>query len=181
MRSARTISVLLILVGMATAFAAWTLVRVAPAGAHCQMPCGIYDDPARVRQLGEDAATIAKAVTMIVARAGKGDAESANQLVRWVVTKEEHASAVMATVAEYFMAQRIAPVAAGADGYDAYLKKLADHHNVLVLAMKTKQRADQKAVEGLSRAIDALAVYYQAEGEHAHETPIAPAAPKAGD
>jgi nickel superoxide dismutase len=167
MVSAKTLSMALILLaGIAGTFALWALVDVPQASAHCQMPCGIYDDPARVQQLREDAATIAKAVTMIGDLAGKSDAESANQLVRWVNTKEEHASAIMTTVAEYFMAQRIAPVAAGEDGYDAYLKKLADHHKVIVLAMKTKQQADPKTVDDLLHAIDALAVYYAPEHEH---------------
>ena len=29
---------------------------------HCQVPCGIFDDPARVEMLKEDAATIRKAM-----------------------------------------------------------------------------------------------------------------------
>ena len=30
--------------------------------AHCQVPCGIYDDHARVEAMAEDAATVIKAV-----------------------------------------------------------------------------------------------------------------------
>ena len=29
------------------------------ARAHCQVPCGIYDDPARIARLAEDTTTIA--------------------------------------------------------------------------------------------------------------------------
>ncbi|MEZ6076164.1 MAG: superoxide dismutase [Ni] [Pirellulaceae bacterium] len=42
-----------------------------------------------------------------------------NQLVRWVNTKEDHASKIQHTIAQYFMTQRIK-----ADG-ENYAKKLA--------------------------------------------------------
>ena len=48
----------------------------ADANAHCQVPCGIYDDHARIHQMLEDVATIAKAVTQIAELAGKTDAQS---------------------------------------------------------------------------------------------------------
>ena len=32
---------------------------------HCQVPCGIFDDPARVAALKEDAATVRKAMVQI--------------------------------------------------------------------------------------------------------------------
>ena len=37
------------------------------AFAHCQMPCGIYDDDARIQQMREDAVTIRKASDLIAA------------------------------------------------------------------------------------------------------------------
>ena len=40
--------------------------------AHCQIPCGIYDDHARVNAMLEDAATVAKATKLIAELAGKG-------------------------------------------------------------------------------------------------------------
>ena len=48
---------------------------------HCQVPCGIFDDPARVSELKEDAATIRKAMVQI-AELGSGDAQSFNQVRR---------------------------------------------------------------------------------------------------
>ena len=50
--------------------------------AHCQIPCGIYDDNARVQNMLEDAATVAKATVMIAELADKTDAQSKNQLTR---------------------------------------------------------------------------------------------------
>ena len=132
----------------------------APVQAHCQVPCGIYDDPARIARLKEDATTIAKALDQINDLSGQHAAQAFNQAARWVTTKEEHASNIIAVVSEYFLTQKVKPVAPGADGYDAYLKKLADHHAVMVAAMKTKQSADPGTAVKLNAAIDALARHY---------------------
>jgi len=131
------------------------------AQAHCQVPCGIYDDPARLTGLREDATTIAKAIDNINKLAGAHDANAFNQATRWVATKEDHASNIITTVAEYFLTQKVKPIAPGADGYDAYLKSLADHHAVMVAAMKTKQASDPATVTALNDAIDALAAHYK--------------------
>ena len=147
------------LMAVATAFL-WA-VNIQSAGAHCQVPCGIYDDAARIVRLEEDAATIAKAVDQIGDLSGKRDAQSVNQSVRWITTKENHASHIIEVVAEYFLAQKVKPVMPGADGYQSYLKKLAVHHVVIVAAMKAKQNADASYVDKLSGAIDALAAHYK--------------------
>lgn len=149
---------LLILAALATVIV-W-IARPAITTAHCQMPCGIYDDPARVAELREDATTIEKAITSINDLASKHDANSINQAVRWVTTKEEHASSIISIVSEYFLTQRVKPVAAGSDGYEDYLKTLADHHAVMVAAMKCKQSADPATVGVLKEAIDGLAAHY---------------------
>ena len=39
--------------------------RHVPALCHCQVPCGIFDDPVRVKLLEEHAATIRKAVVQV--------------------------------------------------------------------------------------------------------------------
>merc|ERR1712178_342067 len=82
---------------------------VAALGArgHCQVPCGIFDDPARVAGLKEDAATIRKAMVQIEELQGNGDALSFNQATRWVMTKEDHASAIIDKVGNYMLAQRV--------------------------------------------------------------------------
>jgi nickel superoxide dismutase len=129
--------------------------------AHCQVPCGIYDDGARVAELREDARTIGKAIAMIGELAGKEDAQSSNQLARWVANKEQHAANIIEVVAEYFLAQRVKPVPEGADGHAAYLEKLGDHHAVIVAAMKTKQKADGGTVDALGAALDVLGSHYK--------------------
>ena len=151
------------------ALALLTLTALPRSGfAHCQIPCGIYDDSARIERMYEDATTIEKAIKNIDALAGKGDAQSANQLTRWIVIKEDHASDTITTVAEYFLTQKVKPIASGADGYDEYLQKLADHHRVLRAAMKAKQNADLKYVKELREAIAALASHYDVQ-PHQHK------------
>ena len=129
------------------------------AYAHCQIPCGIYDDHARVKVMLEDAATIEKSVKLIGELAGKSDAQSQNQLVRWVMTKEMHAQNIISTISDYFLTQRVK--ASQAD----YGERLIKHHTVIVAAMKAKQNAHSGAATSLTESIRALSSYYP---EHDH-------------
>lgn len=122
--------------------------------AHCQIPCGIYDDAARVQTMLEDAATIEKSIALIVELSGKTDAQSQNQLVRWVMNKENHAQRIIATISDYFLTQRVKP------DQEDYAERLAKHHAVIVAAMKAKQNADLKTVKVLKESIASLSVYY---------------------
>lgn len=127
--------------------------------AHCQIPCGIYDDHARIQAMLEDAATIEKSVNLIVKLSGKTDAQSNNQIVRWVVNKEHHAQNIIATMSDYFLTQRVKPKDKD------YSKRLVKHHAVIIAAMKAKQNAEMSYVEALKKSIEALAPYYP---EHKH-------------
>lgn len=133
------------------------VLAASAAHAHCQVPCGIYDDAARLVQLREDAATISKAITGINDLAGKRDAESVNQATRWIMTKEEHASHIIEVVSVYFLTQKLKEVAAGAEGHAEYLAALADHHAVMRAAMKTKQGSSLESAAALDAAIEQLA------------------------
>ena len=118
------------------------------AAAHCEVPCGIYADQMRFEMMLEDATTIAKAIKSINDMVDADiDANSVNQMVRWVSTKEDHATKTQHVIAQYFMTQRIKP---DADGYE---KKLAAAHAVMVAAMKCKQAADPATAEALKKAI----------------------------
>jgi nickel superoxide dismutase len=125
-----------------------------PANSHCQIPCGIYDDHARVQSMLEDAATVEKSAGLIGELAGKTDAQSQNQLVRWVMNKEAHAQKIISTICDYFLTQRVKP-----DQKD-YADRLKKHHNVIIAAMKAKQNADVKYVKALKESIEALSAYY---------------------
>lgn len=147
----------------AAAFLTVTLAASA-AFAHCQVPCGIYDDGARIAQMHEDASTIAKAVGQIHQLAGKHDPTAFNQAARWVNTKEEHASRIISTVSEYFLTQKVKlPNASDPKAVAHYHQVLADHHAVMKAAMKTKQTVDPAAAQVLSEAIDELAHHYTSE------------------
>ncbi|MDD5728629.1 MAG: superoxide dismutase, Ni [Victivallales bacterium] len=135
---------------------------------HCQIPCGIYDDYARVQAMLEDTATIEKSTRLIMELSGKSDAQSQNQLVRWVMNKEEHAEKIISTISDYFLTQRINP-----DQKD-YGVRLMKHHAVMLAAMRTKQEVNLKRVEELRKAVTELLQYYPApEITHNHSYAVA--------
>jgi nickel superoxide dismutase len=150
MMKTRLRSMLIVVVTLAAA----GVVMVQPAQAHCQIPCGIYDDAARVTSMLEDAATIEKSVALIAELAGKTDAQSRNQVVRWVMNKEQHAQSIISTISDYFLTQRVKP------GQEDYAVRLQKHHAVIIAAMKAKQNADVKAAKTLQESIKALSAYY---------------------
>ena len=125
-----------------------------PAHAHCQIPCGIYDDHARIQSMLEDTATVEKSVKLILELADKSDAQSQNQLVRWVMNKEKHAQQIISTISDYFLTQRVKP------SQKDYTERLSKHHAVIIAAMKAKQNADMKYAKNLMESIRALLSYY---------------------
>ena len=138
----------------ATSAALMSLLFVPNAMAHCQIPCGIYDDHARVATMLEDVATIHKSVDLIAELAGKADAQSQNQLVRWVMNKEQHAQNIIDTISDYFLTQRVKA------SQEDYAERLQKHHAVIVAAMRAKQNADPGIVDELKAAVEAVAPYY---------------------
>ncbi len=131
-----------------------TFLPMAYLAAHCEVPCGIYDDGARFTELKEDQSTIAKAIAQIVELSETHNANSHNQLVRWVTTKEAHATNTQHIVAQYFMTQKIK----AADKH--YVDKLTAAHGVMVAAMKCKQSADPATAVALQAAIAKFEVAY---------------------
>ena len=77
--------------------------------AHCQIPCGIYDDPARFAQMKEHVTTIEKSMKEISALSGDKK-PNWNQITRWVKNKDEHADKLTEIVTYYFMAQVVKQV-----------------------------------------------------------------------
>ncbi len=138
--------------------------------AHCQVPCGIYDDHARIEQINEDIKTIAKANRLIISLSAKNDPQSKNQLVRWIITKEKHAEKIIRIVSDYFLTQKIkAPKDKKGKAYQAYLVKLARHHAVMRAAMVTKQKIGLQYVQALQTAVDQIAGYWKEHHHHHHE------------
>ncbi len=135
---------------------------------HCQVPCGIYGDTMRIDMLMEDADTIEKGMGKIT-ELEREDA-AANQLVRWVMTKDEHAQSIQDTVASYWLAQRIKAPGADADGAarDKYHRQLSLLHGITVAAMKCKQTTDAAHVATLRElALEFSATYFsESDLEH---------------
>jgi len=127
-----------------------TVALVAPlVYSHCQIPCGIYDDPARLVMIAEDINTVEKGMKSIV-ELSADPKTNMNQIVRWVNNKDEHAENIAHVVSYYFMAQRIKPVEkSDAAGYEKYIKQLTLLHEMLVYSMKCKQTTDLANVEKL--------------------------------
>ena len=122
---------------------------------HCQVPCGVYGDTARFTQMLEDQTTISKAIAQISDLVAQKDAHSANQLARWVSTKEDHANKIQKIIAEYFLTQRLK---SSSVKYEALLKGA---HSVMVAAMKCKQGTDTKSADALKSSIENFQTVYE--------------------
>ena len=125
------------------------------AVAHCQVPCGIYDDALRIVQIKEDFKTIIKAMDKITQLSEKSDPLSNNQLNRWVMTKDQHAGNIQIIVSEYFLTQRVKT-----DKSQKYIDQTTTLHQVLVAAMKCKQTVDDSNVDRGIQLVDIFIGYY---------------------
>ena len=132
-------------------------------GGHCQVPCGIFDDPMMVAEVKQACATIRKAMVQINELSAAMSAQNFNQMTRWVNTKEEHAGKIMTTISDYCLAQRCkihgtqgSPFATDQD----YIDALKAHHAVMVAAMKTKQTVDVAACDALEHAVGDFSKMY---------------------
>lgn len=146
-------------------FIVFSFADVRQVSAHCEVPCGIYGDQARFVEMLENTKTIAKAIDSVHELAEAHDPQVINQAVRWVTTKEDHATATQHIIAQYFMTQRIK-----ADN-PAYTKQLTAAHAVMVAAMKCKQQADPAAAEALRKSILSFYTAYtgKAPDFHTHD------------
>ena len=136
-------------------FALVTVALALNVQAHCQIPCGIYDDAARFTSMREQVATIEKSMNKIT-QLSASEERNRNQIVRWVNNKEEHADQLTKIVTYYFLAQRI-KTTEPAEKYEAELKLL---HGLMVQAMKAKQTTDLQHVEKLNELIDQFEAVY---------------------
>ncbi len=143
--------------------------------AHCEVPCGIYNDLLRIKLINEHITTIEKSMKEIE-RLSKEKEVNYNQLVRWINTKEEHANKIQHIVSQYFMTQRIKiKTANDAKAFSKYTTQLTLAHKLLILAMKAKQSTDVKYVKDLRTTVKAFSESYFSKedlkhlDEHKHE------------
>jgi len=134
--------------------------------AHCQIPCGIYDDDLRFDLMEEHIRTVEKGMKEITDLSQAGD-RNYNQLVRWIANKDEHADKFMSIVTQYFMTQRIKPVApADSSTYEVYLHEVTLMHQMMVTAMKCKQATDLKHTARLSMLLQEFRALYSEHHKH---------------
>jgi len=142
-----------------------TSILALNARAHCQIPCGIYDDAARFTAMREHVTTIEKSMNEI-AKLSVAEERNRNQIVRWVNNKEEHADKLTHIVTYYFLAQRI-KATEPVEKYEAELKLL---HGMMVQAMKAKQTTDLQHVEKLNELMDQFEAVYTGKSVPAPHT-----------
>lgn len=119
--------------------------------AHCEIPCGIYDDVTRMKLIVEHTVTIEKSMKMITELA---EGNNPNQLVRWVSNKEKHADLLQDIVSQYFMTQRVKVDS------ENYQGKITALHQMLIYSMKCKQTTDLANVEKLRTVTDEFQKLY---------------------
>ena len=148
-----------------------SLVIIAAGGAsalaHCQIPCGIYNDPVRFAMLEEHVTTIEKSMNEIQ-RLSKEEKPNWNQIVRWVNNKEGHADELTEIVTFYFLAQRVKPAdPKDKAAYAKYVHQVTLLHQMVVFSMKAKQTTDLGNCAKLRELIAKFKASYL--GEHAHK------------
>jgi nickel superoxide dismutase len=137
---------------------------------HCEVPCGIYDDQARVTSIQEHSRTVEKSMKKIVELSGEGKINY-NQLIRWTKNKEVHAKKIQDIANQYFLTQRLKPTKPTSIKYVKYVSQLQHLHQIIVHAMKCKQTTDITHVEKIRTHLrDFSASYFgKPEGSHPHE------------
>jgi nickel superoxide dismutase len=140
------------------------LILIRPAVySHCEVPCGIYNDEMRFTMITEHIQTIEKAMQQIT-HLSEESPQNMNQIVRWIMNKEQHADEIQHIISQYFLTQRIKAVDSGDEqATKKYIKKLSLCHQILVFAMKTKQTTDLHDVEMLKSAVEVFKKIYFAD------------------
>ncbi len=135
------------------------------AEAHCEVPCGIYNDSVRVKLIYEHIMTIEKAMNQINKESNSAK-PNYNQLVRWINNKESHATKIQNIVSQYFLHQRIKTVGrTDRHAYSHYIEKLELLHKLSVYAMKAKQGTD---VDYIKQMRSTLATFEKVYFSHSH-------------
>lgn len=122
--------------------------------AHCEIPCGIYEDSVRTALIAEHITTIEKSMKMIQ-ELSASEEPNYNQLVRWVMNKEEHAKKIQDIVSQYFMHQRIKLTDPENEAqHQKYVQLMTYLHELQVYAMKAKQTVDMDYIAKLRESLE---------------------------
>merc|ERR1719416_330086 len=86
-----------------------------------------------------------------------------NQMTRWINTKEEHASKIIALMSEYCLCQRVKPTSDPKTPFKSdaeYIAALQAHHKVMLCAVKCKQTVDPANADALDAAAGEMGKMY---------------------
>jgi len=122
---------------LASAVACFSLTS--SLSAHCQMPCGIYNDQMMYDQVNQFYLTAFKAVKALEHNEFTTD-EDKNQFVRWVMTKERLCNETAMLLTTYFFQQKIMPI-------DDNIDLVKSLHKLLFQLVAIKQNVDIKLVK----------------------------------
>ena len=138
---------------------------------HCEVPCGIYGDSLRVSLIKEHVKTVEKAMDQINSLSAEAS-PNYNQLIRWVLNKESHATEIQHIVAQYFLHQRVKMPKSDLSkkeskaAYEKYNGLLQSLHAIQVYSMKSKQGTDTQNIVKLEKAIKKFEGLYFHGHEH---------------
>ncbi len=145
------------------------IINTKTISAHCEVPCGIYNDSLRVELIKEHIQTIEKAMNRIV-EIQNSEEINYNQLVRWINTKEEHANLIQEIAEQYFLTQRVKfAEPTEKDKYKKYINQLTFLHHLIVYSMKAKQSTDLNNITELNNAIARFEKAYFGLVKHRHD------------
>ena len=111
--------------------------------AHCQMPCGIYNDQMVYDEVNQFYLTVFKAVKALENNKFQTD-EDRNQYVRWVMTKERLCNEIATLLTTYFFQQKIMPIDDNRDMVNSL-------HQLLFQLVAIKQNVDIKIVKDFGK------------------------------
>jgi len=110
--------------------------------------------------LSEHLDTIEKAMVQSTELAA-AETVNYNQVVRWTLTKEDHADQFREILVQYFLTQRIKPVKTDAEGHAGYREQLERVHRLIVLSMKFRQTTDTGHVAAARAILKEFKAAYQ--------------------
>ncbi|MEM7618586.1 MAG: superoxide dismutase [Ni] [Pseudomonadota bacterium] len=138
--------------------------------AHCEIPCGIFNDSLRFDLMLEDATTIEKSMNEINKISAEANPDY-HTISRWTMNKEDHANKIMHLVAQYFLAQRIKlpKENASEEELSDYSKSIELLHKITIRAMKTKYSSNINAVDDLRNVVNEFRDHYYKDHDKAHD------------
>ena len=90
----------------------------------------------------------------------ESSAQNMNQLIRWINTKEEHATFIQYIIADYFLAQRIKPKKKDEAGRQQYVDQTLLLQQIIVATMKSKQTVDKSNPRSVSTLLNQFVELY---------------------